>query len=92
MIDLLLPLGGVGLDEVLVDRKANRCNAIVKGPAFEFLQIRPMLRRQRFSFREVHLLVQNVKALDANLGGLINDCLNGHLLEFEMPVRVGGNS
>src|SRR6266567_7425078 len=92
MIDLLLPLGGVGLDEVLVDRQADRRDAIVKGLAFEFLEISPVLRRQRLAFREVHLLVQDVQALDANLGGLVNDSLDGDLLGFEMPVRVGGNS
>src|SRR5438874_13628854 len=91
MLDLLLALRRVGFDEILMNRKTYKTNAVAKGMPLEFLAVRAMRRGQRFPFRDVHLPVQNVQPLDPNLRCLINDRFDWHFCSLEMPVGVCGD-
>ena len=92
VLDLSLALGRVLLDEVLMNREADRSNAIVKSVALEFLQIGPVRRCEWLLLRDIHLPVENVQAFDANPGGFLDDSLDRHLFCFEMPIGVSGDA
>ena len=55
------------------------------------LQMRAMLARERLAFRDVHLPVQDVHALNTKRGGFVNDGLDRNALGSEMPVGVAGD-
>src|SRR5436190_6034486 len=91
MLDLLLALCGVGMNEVLMDGQADRCNTIAKSVAFQSLEIGTMIGCQRFLLGDVHLAMEDIQALDTYLRSLLNHGFNGHLFRFEMPIGVGGD-
>src|SRR5262249_4425536 len=91
MVDVFLAFSGVRADEVLMNRKANRLDAIAKGVAFELLQIRTVAGAQWVSFRDVHLPMEDVDSFNADLGGFIDNRFDGDALGFKMPVRIRGD-
>jgi len=88
MLDLLPALGGILLDEILVDRKADQVDAVAKGMALELLQVAAMLGCQWLLFRDVHLAVEDIDAADAKLGGFVDDRFDGHLRIAKVPIGV----
>src|ERR1043166_446080 len=92
MLDLFLPFCRVRLHEVLMNRKADRGDTVAKGVAFELLKVAAVGRRQRLLLGEFHLLVQDVKAFDTDLGSFLDDSFNRDFRWFEMPVGVGGDA
>jgi len=66
-------LGGVGCKKRLVCGEANQIDTVAKGLPLEFLQITPVLGRERFLLRQVHLLMQDVQPFSAEFGRLIDD-------------------
>ena len=81
VLDVFIAHGGIGIDEILMDRQADQVDAIGERMSFKLLQIAVVLR--------VHLPVENVHPLDAKPGRLVDHCLDGHFRVAEMPVRVG---
>src|SRR5262245_10859304 len=92
MFDLLLPIFGARVDEILVNRKGYQVDHTRKGVPLVLAQVNAMVRGQRVLFRDVHLAVHYVDALYAQHGGLVDDGLNGNLGRLEVPVGVRGNA
>src|SRR5262245_53348723 len=83
VIDILLPLGRIGIKKSLMDRQTAQIEAEKKGPAFEFLKILVGFVR--------HLTMQEFDSVEAHVGGEINARLQAPiLLILELPKGVGG--
>jgi len=59
--------------------------------ALQPAQVRAAGGVERRAFPDLHLAVQDVDALGAELGGTVHHGLDGHLRRLEVPVRVGGD-
>ena len=51
-----------------------------------------MRSREWFSFRQVHLPMEDVEPFNAYLGRFVDDRFNGDFFSFEMPIGIGGNA
>ena len=83
VVDVLLPLGRVGMHEVLVDREHGQGEAVAEGRLLEAVHVGRRLVR--------HLPVQDLDALEAEGRRLLDHLLDRVLLRLEVPVGVGGD-
>jgi hypothetical protein len=81
VVNVPLPLFGVGLDKILVN-----CQAVNVKPEGKRCPLQP---HQVGKFLTFHLPVQNLHSSQTQLGGMFHDLFNRVAVTAKMPVRVG---
>lgn len=81
-------LGGVGLHETLMGRHAADRETVAKGVALQAVEVAAARSVERGTLGNRHLPVENIDALDAELGGAVHDGFDGDLGRLEMPIRI----
>jgi len=91
VLDLLLTIGGVGIDEILVNRETDKIDSVVESVALQLLQILPVGRGERVVLPHFHLTVHDIHTFNAQGGGFVRHRLNRNLGRPEVPIRIAGN-